>query len=213
MRNPDASNLYDEEVTDSKEMYFSDDEAEREAKRGRKKSQSDRGDQVRGREGARGKAYPPQFHHAPRQQQNFNQPQQPQPQPQPQPPYYSQPPTYQPPGIHAPQPPMHYHHQQQYQQNYPGHTTYPNVPPPPGPPMAPYQQHYGYAPVYNQNMCANQMSTGQIPPPPPPPPHAAHSQQYQQSQYSGQIPGQNQGNNNNPNPNNGDTVYYNYSAS
>lgn len=206
LRNPDASNLYDEEVTDTKEMYFSDDEAERAAKRGnRKKHQSDGGDQGRGRVGTRERAIPSQFNHQPRQQQNFNQHH------QPQPPFHPHHPPHQPLSTQAPYPPMHYH-QQQYHQNNPGYATYPNVPPPPGPPpRAPYhQQHYGYAPIHNQGMYANQMSAGYIPPPPPP--NTAHPQQYQQPQYSGQVPGQNQGNNN-PNPNNGDTVYYNYSAS
>mmetsp|Transcript_11337 Transcript_11337/g.21216 ORF Transcript_11337/g.21216 Transcript_11337/m.21216 type:complete len:666 (-) Transcript_11337:1731-3728(-) len=226
----DASNIYDEEVTDEKEVYYSDDEEERAAKRGNRrqnKSNDNRGLSNTGNYG--GTQYPSGKHHYKRH-------------PRTNPPYLRANPSYN----------QHQVSQNQQSSFYPYQYSHPNpnVPtfaPQPirqdhytqfgGPPLSshsPWMQPAPPAPVIYTNM----MNSGSIPPPPPPPPprlgqqqqpyysipqsqHQMHNEPSQQHNYqqngychSYQHQQQHQLNQENTSSaNNGDTVYYNYSGS
>ena len=232
----DASNMHDEEVTDVKDMYFSDDEEERALKKGKKKKNRNMNEFQTNMQ--QGNTYRQRGNFT-RNNNSYQVPQQPynsssqtptQYQQYSQPVYHHQPPgqfqqhpnqgvvpTYQ----YAPQ-----HQNQQQQPQY----AYPNNP-------QPHVQYQAYAPPppahYPHQTIQN---TGVPPPPPPPPPRASqppamgYGQQppiYQQAQlypntlyqqpppqpyptqYNQVGQGQNQQQNGN---NNSDTVYYNYSG-
>ncbi|GFH58852.1 hypothetical protein CTEN210_15328 [Chaetoceros tenuissimus] len=233
----DASNMHDEEVTDVKDMYFSDDEEERALKKGKKKKnrnmnelqsnmQQGNHNRQRGNFTRNNNSY-----QAPQQPYNPSSQTQTQYQQYNQPMYHQQPPgqfqqypnqgvvpTYQ----YAPQ------HQQQQHQQQPQY-TYPNNP-------QPHVQYQSYAPPPPVNYPHQTFQNTGVPPPPPPPPRAQQptamgygqpppnyqqaqlypNSQYQQpppqpypTQYNQVGQGQNQQQNGN---NNSDTVYYNYSG-
>eukprot|EP00804_Cyclotella_cryptica_P025961 CCRYP_002788-RA/>CCRYP_002788-RA protein AED:0.12 eAED:0.12 QI:0/0.33/0.25/1/1/1/4/705/655 len=207
----DASNMFDEEVGPSEQQDFSDDEEERQAKRGNRKSrqpgqhdgQSERKSDDRknfsgrssvGRSGGRGRGrghgrgmgpthgyVSHNSHHTQQQQQQ-------------QPFYHAQPTAL-----------------MQYQYPNPGYTqTHQPYPPHTSPQF--YQG--GYPPQYNQQSFQAQSIDygghpgyiyGAPPPPPPPPPR--------QNNMPGQYSQQQQTGNAVPPSTQGDTVYYDYSGS
>jgi hypothetical protein len=236
----DASNVYDEEVTDIHEMYFSDDEAERELKNKRKGKRNNKG----ARDGSghakhdmnkitmnsrnpsthsysHGSNKPhvigqhqnhPQHHSNP----SFGYQQSHQVQQHPQ--------SFQasfaiPGGIHPSYTPAGY--PQYYQQPYYGHQHPPGVPPPTHP--IPY-------PTMQMQQPNHQQPPYGVPPPPPPPPssyypgtlppHAppqawnpAATPQGQYMYHQFQNGATQSSNEDQTNGKDGDTVYYNYSGS
>jgi rRNA processing protein Gar1 len=214
-RGCDASNVYDEEVQNTNEMYFSDDEKERDAKssRGKKKGREDRQHKE---QGSRHHGQPPSSNSNPTPHGFHTGP-------------TSAPPSSYPPGGAGPPgypqgyqqgPPQAY--QQGYQQGpqYGYHQGplqgYQQGPPqgyyqgPPqgyhqGPPQGGYQQGppHGYAPYY-AGMPPNQGVAPGYPAatvPPPPPPGATFAYAYP---TTGAPPPP-------PPKDNSDTVYYDYS--
>ena len=225
-RGCDASNVYDEEVVNPNDMYFSDDEQEREIKRGKKKKKggtdaqngsggggrgSGRGNtNLNGGRGGRGagdrgyhpqhqQQYPAGFHN--NAAHNFQQQQQ---QPYP---YQYHPGTVPPPPPARGQPQHGYPHPYPQAGGYPAPAYYPGGPPAP---------HYGGYP--GQPMPG---APGQYPPQVagypqhyPPGPH------YQQQPYPGHNgsgpppppppPSQQQQQQQQPKQNQSDTVYYNF---
>jgi hypothetical protein len=194
----DASNLYDEEVLTSNDMYFSDDEQEREFKnRGKKKGKNQRRDRPQNSHGQQ--PIIPGFH-APTQQQQAPQ---------------------QIPGFHAsarplppPPPPRQPYPQAMGQQAAP-YYPYPQQGIMPPQQNMPYQQYsqqpvpQGYPPQAFQGAPQQQY---QYPPqggaqPYPPAPYPYQQQPYQQQQQQQPYPPPN-ANSANP-PDESDTVYFN----
>ncbi|KAL9180148.1 hypothetical protein ACHAXT_008118 [Thalassiosira profunda] len=201
-RGCDASNVYDEEAGPG-ELYFSDDEQERQAKRGNRKPRSvgnERGavnggrggggrGRGRGRGGGRGRG-PPQ--HAPRQPPQWQQWQQPAPQPyqnqyppsqmqqaHPHPSYAQGYPGYQQQGMYP-----------QYPSQYPQGYSQQQYPPPP-------QAYSGGQPYQHATNGMQQHGQAYGVPPPPPPPGSGQYQQPMQNPQA--VP-------------DSDTVYYDFSG-
>ena len=153
----DASNIYDEEILDASEAYYSDDEKEREAKN-KKKNRKKR---QQGNNQNRGNPHRPQNFHPPQQFQHSNQFRPPPPPPPPPPQNYGYNPARSlPSGFHAPaqqggfaQPSTLY----QYPAQSAFHGRSPMPPPPPPPP---HNQQYPYQ---------RAAPASSMPPPPPPP--------------------------------------------
>jgi rRNA processing protein Gar1 len=134
----DASNVYDEEITNTNEMYFSDDEKEREAKSRRKarRSQQHNNQNQPSAPASSGGGIPQGFHQpAP---QGFHQPPAPQG-------FHRQPaPTHQLPQVFHAHRPTQQHPQSSYrgtQMGQPGSGMPPPPPPPPPPPAAQQRQN------------------------------------------------------------------------
>lgn len=199
----DASNLYDEEVLASNDMYFSDDEQEREFKsRGKKKKKNQRRDAGNQNHGQQHTNIP--GFHAPPQQSaqrlpGFHPPAQNRPPPPPPPP-----------------PPR-----QQYMQQtggHPGAAQYPypqgNMPPQQNMQYQQYQQQPGYPPQpYATNGQHQQQypypQGGQQYPPAAYPYAQPYPQQFQQQQPYQQQPYPPNANQTNAPPDDNDTVYFN----
>ena len=179
-RGCDASNMYDEEVTNPNEMYFSDDEKEREAKGGNRKTKKgaeraprERGDQRRGAGYSSRPSQTPQpqvvpqgfYAGVPGPSPHPNVPQHPhhsqalfqsasnQPWQQQQYPQHQQ--QYQYPHHHQPQQPHNYN-------MYPAYAGAPMYSPPQPATFGQHQQQQQQLPIQHHSMLA--------PPPPPPPP-------------------------------------------
>ena len=214
----DASNVYDEEVFDAKEMYFSDDEEEGQFKqRSKRKGGNKSEDSVKSGKSNYSHQRTKHNNHNLHRQSKFEQPtrhhvshpqhQIPPPPPQmfnqsPQhyqyPPQYQYPPAYHSNGMHPSQyqyPPMYYNNgmnvtypMHQYQQQGVGAPSS-AIPPPPPPPPPSYGTNYTPLPGY-------------------PLPHPTTGFQNQSSHHQTQTTTQPQNDETNTN----DTVYYNYSG-
>ena len=152
----DASNIYDEEILDASEAYYSDDEKEREAKN-KKKNRKKR---QQGNNHNRGNPHRPQNFHPPQQFQHNNQFRPPPPPPPPPQNYGYNHARSLPSGFHAPtqqggfaQPSTLY--QYPAQSAFHGRSSMPLPPPPP-----PHNQQYPYQ---------RAAPSSSMPPPPPPP--------------------------------------------
>mgnify|MGYP005845644417 CR=1 FL=1 len=202
----DASNVYDEEVVNVNEMYFSDDEEERQLKgknknRKNKSVQGDRhGNDNNNNKQSRNPHRPQRgrgsFRHAGPVPSGFHQHMQP-------------PPQY-------PSHPAYSQHQWSHQQPMPYGT--PGVPPPPPPPQGavnyqmyppsgyPATQHFPLQPGQPSGYGQHPYPAG-VPPPPPPPsrsnPQYAHANPNAQQQVASQPAQQQQ-------QQQSDTVYYDY---
>ena len=189
----DASNRYDEEVLNKSEMYFSDDEAERLVKKGKKKggrqgrnSVQEHGQRGEGRGGdcghGRGRGRGRSTGRG-ESRQHWQQ-------------HYQIPPNHM---VHQYQrqqgAPLSQQGNQYHQYQQPNNYQAPGmVPPPPPPPQ--YQQQY---PVWPHNYNQSRYVPPPPPPPPPPPSQRSGNPTQQQIQSNAEQSRQN------------DTVYYDYS--